>query len=51
MVSRVKLNNELEKLIIFFNNQKIDEEKLLKLLNIVENENFNSLKRCSFKWK
>ena len=45
--SRVKLNNELEKIIIFFNNQKIDEDELVKLLNIVENENFNSLKNAA----
>ena len=45
--SRVKLNNELDKINIFFNNQKIDEDKLLQLLNIVENENFNSLKNAA----
>jgi len=45
--SRVKLNNELEKIIIFFDNQKIDEYELVKLLNIVENENFNSLKNAA----
>ncbi len=45
--SRVKLNNELEKIIIFFNNDKIDEEKLLNLLNIIENENFNALKNAA----
>ena len=41
------MNNELEKIIIFFNNQKIDEDELVKLLNIVENENFNSLKNAA----
>lgn len=45
--SRVKLNNELDKIIIFFSNQKIHEDKLEKLLNVIENENFNILKNAA----
>ncbi len=42
--NRVKLENELNKIIVFFDNKKIKEEELRSLLNIKENENFNLLK-------
>lgn len=45
--SRVKLNNELEKIIIFFGKNKIDDENLANLLNIIENDNFNTLKNAA----
>ena len=45
--SRVKLYNELDKIIIFFNKTKIDDENLANLLNIVENDNFNTLKNAA----
>ncbi len=42
--SRIKLENELNKIVVFFDNKKIEEDKLTALLNIKENENFNLLK-------
>ena len=41
---RVKLNNELKKIITYFNNKILDKEKLEALLNLKINENFNELK-------
>jgi len=41
--SRVKLNNELEKIIIFFSNKKIKENELDLLLNTKESDNFNNI--------
>ena len=43
-LDRDKLKNELDKIIIFFEKKKIEEEKLKKLLNIKVNEDFNILK-------
>ena len=43
-LDRSKLKNELEKIIIFFSDKKINDENLDELLNIKENNNFNSLK-------
>ncbi len=43
-LERSKLNNELEKIKLFFNNKIIDTEKLEILLNIKINEDFNNLK-------
>ena len=40
----MKLENELNKIVVFFDNKKIEEEKLRALLNIKENEKFNLLK-------
>ena len=43
-LDRVKLNNELEKIITLFQDKKIVTEKLQNLLNIASNEDFNLLK-------
>ncbi len=43
-LDRVKLNNELEKIITCFKNKVIVTEKLQNLLNIASNEDFNMLK-------
>ncbi len=43
-LERSKLNNELEKIKLFFNNKIIETEKLEILLNIKINEDFNTLK-------
>ena len=43
-LDRSKLYNELEKIILFFNNKKIESKKLESLLNINENNDFNNLK-------
>ncbi len=43
-LNRAKLNNELTKVQAYFINKKIETSKLLKLLNLNENDNFNSLK-------
>ena len=43
-LDRAKLNNELEKISIYFNNKIIDTEKLEILLNARSNEDFNKLK-------
>lgn len=41
---RMQLNNELSKIILFFENKKLTKDKLVKLLNIEFNENFNQIK-------
>ncbi len=43
-LDRAKLNNELEKILIFFDNKNINLEKLEILLNLKTNEDFNKLK-------
>ena len=43
-MDRVKLNNELEKIKSFFFNKKINEDDLLKLLNLEENDDFQALR-------
>tara|TARA_A100001015_G_scaffold212953_1_gene238848 strand:- start:84 stop:1076 length:993 start_codon:yes stop_codon:yes gene_type:complete len=41
---RIKLNNELNKIILYFENRIILTDKLFKLLNLEVNENFNTVK-------
>jgi len=43
-LDRVKLNNEISKIISYFENKKIETEKLELLLNIKVSDNFSSLK-------
>ena len=43
-LDRVKLENEVEKIAIYFLDKKIKTEKLIKLLNISTNDDFNELK-------
>ena len=43
-LNRVKLNNELDKIISLFNDKRIDDEKLRKLLDPESNDDFNILK-------
>lgn len=43
-MSRIKLNNELKKIQSYFLDKKIEFSKLVKLLNLNENKNFNYLK-------
>ena len=43
-LDRIKLNNELEKIVTYFQNKKIEYEKLEVLLDIKINDNFNDLK-------
>ena len=48
-LSRVKLYNELEKIVTFFQNKKIDPEKLKIILDVRENNDFNLLKNAALK--
>lgn len=41
---RSKLNNEIEKIKTLFNNKLIEHEKLINLMNLKENDDFNSIK-------
>ena len=43
-LDRVKLENEVEKIAVYFLDKKINTEKLIKLLNNSTNDNFNELK-------
>ena len=43
-LERDKLYSELDKIITCFDNNEIDDEKLIKLLNVSENNNFSVLK-------
>lgn len=43
-LDRMKLLNELEKIVIYFQNKKIETKQLESLLNIKVNEDFNALK-------
>ena len=43
-LDRLKLNNEIDKILSYFDNKTINIEKLGQLLNLSENENFNHLK-------
>ena len=43
-MNRLKLNNELEKIKIFFKDRKIKTDQLEILLNVSTNDNFNLLK-------
>tara|TARA_B100000963_G_scaffold332229_1_gene323583 strand:- start:6646 stop:7632 length:987 start_codon:yes stop_codon:yes gene_type:complete len=47
-LDRVKLNNEIEKIISCFQNKIIDTTKLERLLNILENDDFNKLRDEAF---
>jgi len=47
-MDRVKLNNELSKIILFFQNKKIETENLELLLNIKINTDFDTLKDTAF---
>lgn len=43
-LDRIKLNNELSKIITYFDNKNLESEKLSTLLNIEVNDDFNLLK-------
>lgn len=43
-MSRIKLNNELNKIVTFFLNKKIDTNQLDKILNLKENKTFSAVK-------
>ena len=43
-MDRIKLNNEIDKIITFFNNKKIERKELEILLNVSVNDNFDELK-------
>lgn len=43
-LDRDKINNEIEKIKIYFNNSKIEPQKLDALLNFAANDDFNQLK-------
>ena len=43
-LDRIKLNNELSKIITYFDNKNLETEKLIALLNIDINDDFNLLK-------
>ena len=42
-LNRIKLNNEIEKIITYFQDKKIATEELLTLVNEKVNDNFNNL--------
>ena len=46
---RNKVNNEIEKIISCFSDKKIDQSKLISLLNLKTNEDFDKLKDEVFK--
>ena len=48
-LNRVKLYNELEKIVTFFQNKKIDSEKLEIILDVKENNDFSLLKDAALK--
>ena len=48
-LNRSKLNNEIKKIKDYFINKKIDKVKLLQLLNLNENNDFNLLKDAALK--
>ena len=43
-LDRIKLNNEIEKIKIFFKKKEIDKENLQRLLNIKNTDDFNHIK-------
>ena len=47
-LDRIKLNNELSKIITYFDNKNLETEKLIALLNIDINYDFNLLKDEAF---
>ena len=46
-LNRIKLNNEIEKIITYFQDKKVATEELLSLLNEKVNDNFNNLRDAS----
>ena len=46
--SRAKLNNELDKINVFFHDKVLNIEKLEDLLNLKTNDDFNKLKDAAF---
>ena len=49
--NRIKLKNEIQKIKTYFDNKIIDSNKLMDLLNLQENENFNNVKDSAFNGK
>ena len=49
--NRIKLKNEIQKIKIYFDDKIIDYNKLMDLLNLQENENFNNVKDSAFNGK
>ncbi len=49
--NRIKLKNEIRKIKTYFDNKIIDSNKLMNLLNLQENENFNNVKDSAFNGK
>ena len=49
--NRIKLKNEIRKIKTYFDNKIIDSNKLMDLLNLQENENFNNVKDSAFNGK
>ena len=47
-LDRIKLNNELDKIQIYFNNKKIVKLELEKLLNQTDNEDFDEIRDSAF---
>ena len=47
--SRIKLNNEIQKIRAFFLEKKIDKEKLEELINVKSDENFEIIKDSALK--
>ena len=49
--NRIKLKNEIQKIKTYFDNKIINSNKLMDLLNLQENENFNNVKDSAFNGK
>ena len=50
-LDRIKLNNELDKIQTYFKDKKINRSQLLSLLNLNENDNFDSLRDAAISGK
>ena len=50
-LDRIKLNNELDKIQTYFKDKKINRSQLLSLLNLNENDNFDSLRDAALSGK
>ena len=50
-LDRIKLNNELDKIQTYFKDKKINRSELLSLLNLNENDNFDSLRDAALSGK